>query len=287
MFKAIFSLIRPLNLLILGFAQLGLLKQEEIADVSELIPILFFILSSILTAAAGNIINDIYDIKTDIINKPNRPLVSKKITIAQAWIFYGLMVFGALFLAYYAHNTWLWVVGITTIVLAMYARYFKRKALQGNTYVSLCVLASLIGTSLFLSESVYPTAYPFILFISLLAFISTYIREIFKTIQDFEGDKAAKFSTFPIQFGIKTSYQLGATLAFLMSLALLVFVFFSLTSQTDSIVWKVLLLLNVLLFVFIGFKSLQLAKTGLPHKAKLLVHLSKIQMLSIVIGLFL
>ena len=42
------------------------------------------VLSTLCIAAAGNIINDIYDVETDLVNKPKKVIVGKSISEKQA-----------------------------------------------------------------------------------------------------------------------------------------------------------------------------------------------------------
>ena len=43
----------------------------------------------------GNVVNDIYDVEIDKLNKPHRPLPSNKISIKNAWRFaWLLLIFG-------------------------------------------------------------------------------------------------------------------------------------------------------------------------------------------------
>ena len=46
------------------------------------------VLASVLIAAAGNVINDINDVEIDRINKPDRLLVSKKVSEKKAYNYY-------------------------------------------------------------------------------------------------------------------------------------------------------------------------------------------------------
>ena len=83
MIKKYLNLIRYNNILI---AQLGIvcsfyILKIDFYDIRLLL--LFFIIGFFM--AAGNIFNDIIDIKTDVINHPNRPLPRKMITIKNAY----------------------------------------------------------------------------------------------------------------------------------------------------------------------------------------------------------
>ena len=83
MIKKYLNLIRYNNILI---AQFGIVCSFYILkiDFYDIRLLLLFIIVSFFMAA-GNIFNDIIDIKTDAIDHPNRPLPSKMITISNAY----------------------------------------------------------------------------------------------------------------------------------------------------------------------------------------------------------
>mgnify|MGYP000724993375 CR=1 FL=1 len=79
---SIFRLIRLSNLLFIFFSMMGIayfiLKNNSFQKVDFLIfDYSLLILSTVIIAAAGNMINDYFDIKADRINKPERVIVSK------------------------------------------------------------------------------------------------------------------------------------------------------------------------------------------------------------------
>ena len=89
-----FQLIRWKNLLMIASIQL-LFKYVYfpvfIIDTAlDLIHFLILVLATVCIAGAGNIINDIYDVEADLINKPNKMLVTKAIGKKQASILFLL-----------------------------------------------------------------------------------------------------------------------------------------------------------------------------------------------------
>ena len=77
-------LVRFTNLLIVAATIIGVVAlHSKINNVkmTEFLNINFFlfVISTLLITAAGNIINDYFDIKADKVNKPNRLIVSKNI----------------------------------------------------------------------------------------------------------------------------------------------------------------------------------------------------------------
>src|SRR4051812_33158274 len=84
-FPAFFRLVRAGNLLILAltqiFARVFIIgpKEEWLSQLSDWKFILLVIATNFI-AAAGYIINDYYDIKIDLINKPKRVVIGKVFT---------------------------------------------------------------------------------------------------------------------------------------------------------------------------------------------------------------
>src|SRR6218665_2372627 len=93
------KLIRYKNLLMLAFMQLlfryAFLKQQNIPLALADWQYGLLVLSTVLLAAAGYVINDIFDVATDSINKPNKVIIGKGISETRAYnIYIGLNIIG-------------------------------------------------------------------------------------------------------------------------------------------------------------------------------------------------
>ena len=190
-----------------------------------LIPFNFFLLSTstILIAAAGYIINDYFDIKIDLLNKPGKVVLEKKIPRKQAIIAHTALNFIALCLAAMVaipahHPEWLLLQLGCTLLLWLYSTRFKRQYVTGNVAVAL--LASLTILFLMIYEPVlqrdmhYPLvakartyATPLPVWIlgtyAYFAFMLTWMREIVKDMEDYKGDDAEGCMTMPIKKGME------------------------------------------------------------------------------------
>ena len=80
------------------------------------IVLIFTALTYIFMAAAGNVVNDIYDLEVDKINRPDRPLPSGQITLRQAKVWTVILIL--LSLLFSAFTVPYSFIGIWTIVLA-------------------------------------------------------------------------------------------------------------------------------------------------------------------------
>ena len=155
---SILNLIRWKNLLMLALMQLlikyALLEPFGVQTSLDGLGITLLILATICIAAAGNIINDISDVETDLINKPNRVLINKSISEKTAYnLFIILNVVGVGIGFYLSHRVGrapifsLFV--IISVLLYIYATYLKRTLLIGNIIISALVALSLIIVGVF------------------------------------------------------------------------------------------------------------------------------------------
>lgn len=175
------------------------------------------VFSVLLITAGGYIINDIYDVDADRINKPTKVYVGNSISFKNAWISYGtLTILGVIFGTYisykyqYSHNYSFFFI-FSALGLFLYSKYLKGIPLVGNMIVSIFVGLSIYIISLFefpkggVYELINHLEYPRrdILFYVQFAFLMTFIRELVKDIEDVNGDYVLQMKTLPIILGKK------------------------------------------------------------------------------------
>ncbi|MFN4298674.1 MAG: geranylgeranylglycerol-phosphate geranylgeranyltransferase [Thermaurantimonas sp.] len=182
------------------------------------------VLATMLLMAAGYIINDIYDVDTDKINKPDRLIIQNKVSEKNAWILYylfnaiGLIISFSLSLIINRFK-YFSIPVITVVLLFLYATDFKRKPLIGNLIISLLAALSII-TVLFFdimplismpTTSVELRYFVLIVhvFIAVFAFLTTLVRELIKTLEDMAGDWRAGYATLPLKIGEKKTIILS------------------------------------------------------------------------------
>jgi geranylgeranylglycerol-phosphate geranylgeranyltransferase len=172
-------------------------------------------------AAAGNIINDIYDIDVDRINKPNRPLPRKALTLTQAKAFTVILWFTGGALAF----TISLISGVMAIVFAalgyVYAAKVKTLGAPGNFAVASSFSFGMFFGAIVAAESkahfVFLSGDTFV-FIPLVIWIyfltSTFVlfgREVIKGIEDLRGDKLRSVKTIARQHGSRTAAKVATT----------------------------------------------------------------------------
>lgn len=214
------------------------------------------VLSTVLIAAAGYIINDYFDVKTDTINHPDTVVVDRVIGRRWAIILHITFTIVGIILGMYASlKTGYLRLAVFHIVAAIllwfYSTHLKKRLLIGNVVVSL-LTASVAFMPLvfemgvmqktrpgFIFENSFTMLYAFkITFIfALFAFMTSMAREIIKDIEDFKGDRETGGMTMPIVWGIRTS-KFNAFFMLIITALLLLFVVYN-TIRAQRILFSI------------------------------------------------
>lgn len=176
------ELIRPLNCLMAGGA---VLAGSFLVTKSVTFPALIAIAAAFLITGAGNAINDFFDVESDRINRPKRPIASGSLSRRSA-ILFTLALFGTgIVLA--ASINWLCflIATVNSILLVVYSFNLQNKVLVGNMAVSYLVGSSFLFGGAAAGNIVLP------LILMLLASLATFAREVVKDLEDIEGDRKA------------------------------------------------------------------------------------------------
>lgn len=185
-----------------------------IIDKSFSIPIVLAMLAVFFETAAGNVINDYFDYNIDLINKPERPIPSGRISLT-AGRNYGYLLFllGTIcgFLISFLTDNWIpfIIVLLADIILYLYAYRLKSTPLIGNLTVAFMTGFGFVFGGFSINNS---SIILISLYLGFFAFVMTTARELVKDIEDMEGDKAEGAKTLPILYGEKIT----ATLAFIL-----------------------------------------------------------------------
>lgn len=198
---AYIKIIRPINVIITFLVVVVAILISE-KEKTGLVTIVLASLAASFTAAAGNIINDIYDIVTDKISHQDRVLVLGDLTKNEAWYEYLFFNFASAFIAAYLSPILLIIIITTIGLLFIYSSHLKRLPLIGNLVIALMTALAFVYGG-FAANNPQAAIIP-----AIFAFLINLIREIVKDIQDIEGDSKLNFKTFPIKYGIDKSKNL-------------------------------------------------------------------------------
>ena len=159
-----------------------------------------------LVGAAGNLINDFFDVKEDRINKPKRARIGRtlkrRVVIVTHW---GLSVAALCWsgaLASHLGSSWPIVfTAALSVVLYIYSPMLKGRGIVGNLAVSVCVAALLVWSRMATGRPLDLTGNADQIW--LLATVTLWglnvTREWVKDVQDLRGDAEAKHRTMALR----------------------------------------------------------------------------------------
>ncbi len=301
--KSIFSLVRFPNLLIIAFTQYAMryLLMEPLlpSDSFELqfgdFQFAMLVFSTMLIAAAGYIINDYFDARADLINKPARVVVgvtiSRKVAMNLHMLLNILGVGIGIYLAFYVGLPSLSLVFVlSTGLLWFYSTNYKKQFLVGNLIVAFLtglvplmvvlfeipLLNQQYGEIMIRHDADFGYLFAWVSAFSFFAFITTLIREIIKDAEDLEGDHAYGMRTVPIVLGTFWTRIVLVLLicmtVFALAFLLFKYIYFSVEQRDHiSLVYFVLFLFLPLLLLVIQVSTARSKKAY--HRASTLIKL--------------
>ncbi|MFZ2863459.1 MAG: geranylgeranylglycerol-phosphate geranylgeranyltransferase [Ignavibacteriaceae bacterium] len=267
-FSAYIKITRPLNTAITFCVVVVaiLISQKYPTKISL---ILLASLTAALTAAAGNVINDLFDIETDKTAHPDRVLTKGTLTKTEAKSEYFLLNSIAAIIAVSLSTTPFVIVLLSISLLYIYSAYLKKIILVGNiTVAALAGLAFIYGGVV--ANNPKAAVIP-----AFFAFFINLIREIVKDIQDIDGDKKQNIITFPVRYGIQPAKKSAAILIII----LIAFTFYPFIFQVYKIEFFVIVMIFVNPVFIICVKNL------LQKKAADIALTSNLLKFNMIIGL--
>lgn len=237
------------------------------------------VLATVLIAASGYIINDYFDVKLDLVNKPKQLIIGKYMSRRQAmalhFIIQGIGLLLALGVAIkIGHPMLILFQLVSAALLWFYSVTFKKQMIIGNLiiaaltalvpftagYYEIAVMTDSLSASNdstpFQAENLGALLFSikyllsWIIGYSAFAFILTLIREIIKDCEDIKGDQEFGCKTLPIVFGINKAKitAMIISLVLVISLGLLEYVLY-ISKDWISLAYFLVLLTFPLLWV--------------------------------------
>ena len=222
------NIIRPVNCIMGSLTVIiGLLNTRTGIPLNILlINLILGVLTYFAVAASGMIINDIYDIEIDKINRPNRPLPRGELSLTQAKLLF-VLTFGIGILISVIHWLFFALSGLNVLLVVffgfigwLYAAWGKKSGFYGNLMVSVSFSIGLIYGAV-LNSILIPAYIYYFFFTSFFLLLS---REIVKGCEDIEGDKEEGVKTLAIKLGIKKAtgfsivFEITAIIFFILPL---------------------------------------------------------------------
>lgn len=159
----------------------------------------------LLVTAAGNALNDYFDVEIDQINRPERPIPSGAVLQADVPPFAGALFAIGIALSFLLNVSCAAIAIFNAGLLVLYAFRLKRTPGAGN------VAISYLTASIFVFGAAYAGMEGFarVLPVALITFFAMLARELWKDAEDVSGDAAAGATTLPVVMGVWPVIRLG------------------------------------------------------------------------------
>ncbi|MCT4630583.1 geranylgeranylglycerol-phosphate geranylgeranyltransferase [Winogradskyella sp.] len=300
------NLIRWKNLIMIALVQI-LIKYalllpffESHGVITALSPFSFslLVIATLCIAAGGYVINDIYDIETDKVNKPECVIVNKYISEKAALNLFIILNIIGVGLGYYLANGidksgYFPLFFIASSLLYIYASYFKQLVLIGNIVVSLVVALSLLLVGIFellpviteTNKNAQIEFFKIIIDYAIFAFMINLIRELVKDIEDIDGDYKAGMQTLPIILGRERANKIAFVLSLIPLFSVVYYVITSLFKQQFIVGYFLIFVIAPLIYVSIKLFSAE-QKSHYKHISLILKLIMLTGMLSMLLYQF-
>jgi 4-hydroxybenzoate polyprenyltransferase len=207
-FISLFSVIRGYNIPIIVIAQylsaIFILAPEK-RPLSILLDFDLFmiVLASSLTIASGYIINNFYDSKKDLINRPSKSMLDRLISQKTKLNVYFSLNFIVVFLAIFVSWRAFVYFSVYIFLIWYYSHRIKRYPIIGNLTAAFLAILPFFAILLY-----YKNLYEVIFGHAAFLFLLLLIREMIKDLENIKGDLANDYKTIPIIYGETVSKKI-------------------------------------------------------------------------------
>ena len=199
-FLSIFSVVRIYNILIIVIAQyltsIFILSDSKFFDVILDFNLFLIILCSSLSIASGYIINNFYDQKKDVINKPIKFKIDDVVKNSTKLYFYFFLNFVVMFFASIISLRAVIFFSVYIFFLWFYSHKLKRLLFLGNLFYSLLTITPFFAILLY-----YKNIDLIILAYALFLFFILLLKDLTKDLKNLVGDFTENYQTIPVVFG--------------------------------------------------------------------------------------
>ena len=251
-FLSIFSVVRIYNILVIVLAQyltsIFILSDKNLFDVVFDFNLFLLILCSSLSIASGYIINNFYDQKKDIINKPIKSKIDDVVKKSTKLYFYFILNFVVIFFASIISLRAVIFFSVYIFFLWFYSHKLKRLLFLGNLFYSLLTITPFFAILLYYKNiDLIIAAYALFLFFILL------LKDITKDLKNLVGDFTENYQTIPVVFGEDFSRIIISLITFI-NVILIINLFINFSDGYMNIYYGISLIL-LLIFTIKLYKS--------------------------------
>ncbi|MFT6748822.1 MAG: 4-hydroxybenzoate polyprenyltransferase [Flavobacterium sp.] len=201
-----FSVIRGYNIPVIALAQylaaIFILAPKELRSLNIILDFNIFILvlASSLTIASGYIINNFYDSKKDLINRPNKSQLDRLVSQQTKLQVYFTINFVVVLLALFISIRAFFFFSLYIFAIWFYSHKLKKYPFIGNLTASILAVLPFFAILLY-----YKIIYPQVFFHATFLFLLIFIREMIKDLENIQGDIANNYQTISVKYGENTA----------------------------------------------------------------------------------
>ena len=200
-FISLFSVVRGYNIPIIILAQylsaiFILAPKKRALSILLDFDLFIIVLASSLTIASGYIINNFYDSKKDLINRPNKSMLDRLVSQkTKLYVYFSLNFFVAFLAVIVSWRAFLYF-SVYIFLIWYYSHRIKKHPIIGNLTAALLAILPFFAILLYY-KNVYEVVFGHAAFLFLLLLI----REMIKDLENIKGDLANDYQTIPILYG--------------------------------------------------------------------------------------
>jgi 4-hydroxybenzoate polyprenyltransferase len=223
---SLFSVVRGYNIPIIIVAQylsaVFILAPEKRA-LAVLLDFNLFVLvfASAFTIASGYIINNFYDSRKDLINRPNKSMLDRLVSQKTKLTVYFSLNFIAVLMAGFVSWRAFLFFSVYIFLIWFYSHKIKKHPLIGNLMSAFLAVLPFFAILLYYYNQIpfeeienYTNQLAVIFAHASFLFLLLLLRELIKDIENIKGDLVNNYKTIPVVYGEKTAKKIIAALSF-------------------------------------------------------------------------
>lgn len=224
---SLFSVVRGYNIPIIILAQYLsaiFILAPEIRALDVLLDFNLFLIvfASSLAIASGYIINNFYDSKKDLINRPNKSMLDRLVSQkTKLTVYFSLNFIVSLIALYISWRAFLFF-SVYIFLIWFYSHKIKKYPFIGNLMASLLAVLPFFAILLyyytripFYEIETYKSQFVVISSHATFLFLLLLIREMIKDLENIKGDIVDNYKTIPVLFGENVSKKIITLLTLL------------------------------------------------------------------------
>jgi 4-hydroxybenzoate polyprenyltransferase len=246
---SLFSVVRGYNIPIIAIAQylsaiFILAPQKGALNILLDANLFILVLASSLTIASGYIINNFYDSKKDLINRPNKSMLDRLVSQKTKLQVYFSLNFFVVLIAFFVSFRAVVFFSTYIFLIWFYSHKIKKYPIIGNLMAAFLAVLPFFGILLY-----YKNFYEVIFFHASFLFLLLLVREMIKDLENLKGDLANDYQTIPIVYGEDASKK-GITLLLLLT----IFPVYFLINVFDVGYMDIYFYVGFIIMIFFGMK---------------------------------